>query len=283
LQRDALQLTAIEGDFSPPFMSLLIRLERKFGHLAINGLLRYIAAFSALCFILIQLQPQYFDFLWLDWNRVLQGEVWRLVTYIFIPRAGGAYVTGWLWMAFYVMFLFWMGDGLDRAWGAFRFNVFFLLGMIGTTVSAIIGGGDPSGGYLFMTVFLAFARFYPEEWIRLFFILPVKVKWLAWFDGALLGYAFLVGGTTARLGILITLANYFFFFGREIVADIKMHREVTERRAKFQRDVREGREETMHRCKVCGLTEVQSPHAEFRVAADGEEYCIDHLPKRVTS
>ena len=263
-------------------MSWLTRLEKKFGHLAIHGLLRYVAALASLCFILAKVQPEYLDFLWLDWNRVMQGEVWRLFTYVFIPSMGGIF-PDWLGMVFYVMFLFWMGDGLDRAWGAFRFNVFFLIGMLGTTVAAFISKGAPTGGYLHMTVFLAFARFYPDEWIRLFYLLPVKVKWLAWLDGAFLCFAFLQGGNSNRVAIIAGLANYFLFFGRDIINDIKMHREIVERRAKFQRDVREGREETLHRCKVCGLTEVQSPHAEFRISADGEEYCTEHLPKRAVS
>jgi hypothetical protein len=263
-------------------MSWLSRLEKKFGHLAIHGLLRYVAGFASLCFILVKIEPQYLDFLWLDWNRVMQGEVWRLVTYIFIPSIGGIF-PDWLGMAFYVMFLFWMGDGLERAWGTFRLNMFFLLGMIGTTIAAAITKGDPSGGYLHMTVFLAFARFYPDEWIRLFFLLPVKVKWLAWLDGALLVLSFISGSASTRFAIVAGLANYFIFFGRDIITDIKTHREIADRRSKFQREVRVGREETLHRCKVCGLTEVQSPHAEFRVSADGEEYCTEHLPKRVAS
>lgn len=261
-------------------MSLLNRLERKFGHLAIHGLLRYVAAFSGLCFVLYKLQPEYLQFLALDWSRVMQGEVWRLFTYVFIPAVGGIF-PDWLGMAFYVMFLFWMGDGLDRAWGPFRLNVFFMLGMLGTTIAAFISSSGASGGYLHMTVFLAFARFYPDEWIRLFFLLPVKVKWLAWLDGALLCLSFLGGQTSDRFAIIAGLANYLIFFGRDIVTDIKTHREVSDRRAKFQREMREGREETMHRCKICGLTEVQSPHAEFRVSSDGEEYCLEHLPKRV--
>jgi hypothetical protein len=263
-------------------MFWLSRLEKKFGHIAIRGLLRYVAMFSSLCFILAKVQPHYLDFLWLDWNRVMQGEAWRLVTYIFIPSIGGIF-PDWIGMAFYVMFLFWMGDGLDRAWGEFRFNVFFLLGMIGTTVAAFISRGDPSGGYLQMTVFLAFARFYPDEWIRLFFLLPVKVKWIAWLDGALLCLSFIAGTTHSRLAIVAGLANYFVFFGRDIIADIKMHREITDRRSNFHRQMREGREETLHCCKVCGITEVQAPHTEFRVSADGDEYCAEHLPKRATS
>ena len=270
-------------------MSWLSRLEKNFGHLAIHGLLRYVAAFSSLCFILFKIQPGdefqpgYLDFLWLDWNRVMQGEVWRLFTYIFIPSVGG-FFPDWLGMAFYVLFLFWVGDGLERAWGEFRLNVFFFLGMLGTTIGAFITRGNPGGGgLLHMTVFLAFARFYPEEWIRLFLLIPVKVKWLAWFDVALLLYFFITGTISMRAAIMVSFLNYFVFFGRDLIREIKTHGEIRERRARFTRAVAEGTSETMHRCHICGVTEQTSPEMEFRVSDDGEEYCVQHLPKRTSA
>jgi hypothetical protein len=197
-------------------MHWLSRLESKFGHIAIHGLLRYVAAFSSLCFVLVKLNPHYLSFLYLDRDRLMAGEVWRLVTYLFIPSFGGLFFPDWLGMAMYVWFLFWMGDGLEQAWGAFRFNVFFFIGMLGTTAGALIANSDPGGGILQTTVFLAFARFYPETVIRLFFLLPVKVKWLAWLDGALLLMTFLGGNLSIRLAIIAGLLNYLLFFGRDI-------------------------------------------------------------------
>ena len=261
------------------FMHWLARFETRFGHLAIHGLLRYVAVLSSLCFVFAKLNPHYVDFLQLDRDRLLAGEVWRLFSYLFIPSIGGLF-PDWLGMAMYVWFLIWMGDGLEQAWGAFRFNVYFLVGMIGTTVGALIANNDAGGGIFYMTVFLAFARFYPETVIRLFFLLPVKVKWLAWLDGALLMLNFLGGTLEVRLAILAGLLNYLLFFGREIVADFKLNREVAHRRARFEREIREGNDETMHRCKICGRTELTTPELEFRVSGDGEEYCAEHLPKK---
>jgi hypothetical protein len=263
-------------------MHWLARLETKFGHLAIHGLLRYVAAFSSLCFVLVKLNPKYLDFLLLDRNRLLAGEVWRLFTYLFIPSIGGLF-PDWLGMAMYVWLLFWMGEGLVQAWGAFRFNVFFFLGMLGTTAGALIANSSPGGAILQTTVFLAFARFYPETVIRLFFLLPVKVKWLAWIDGAFLLMTFLGGTLVIRLAIVAGLLNYILFFGREIFSEAKLQREVAHRRARFEREIRTGTEETMHRCKICGRTEVTTPELEFRVAGDGEEYCADHLPKKAAT
>jgi hypothetical protein len=263
-------------------MNWLARLESKFGHIAIRGLLRYVAAFSSLCFVLVMVNRHYFEFLVLTREQLLNGEVWRLFTYLFIPMIGGIFPS-WLGMALWVWFLFWMGDGLEEAWGAFRFNVFFLVGMVGTTLGVLIAGRDPvagSGGIFYMTIFLAFARFYPETVIRLFFVLPVKVKWLAWLDGVILLLTFLSGTLAERLAVIAGLLNYLLFFGREIVSEAKMHREVSHRRARFEKQMRDGTEDTMHRCKVCGRTELTTPELEFRVAADGEEYCAEHLPKK---
>src|SRR4051794_22913364 len=109
---------ACSRDTRRPFMHWLARLETKFGHLAIHGLLRYVAALSSLCFVFVKLNPHYIEFLQLDRNRLLAGEVWRLFSYLFIPSIGGIF-PDWLGMAMYVWFLFWMGDGLEQGWGAF--------------------------------------------------------------------------------------------------------------------------------------------------------------------
>jgi hypothetical protein len=260
-------------------MHWINRLEAKFGHWAIPGLLRYVAALNALSFVLLQINPHYIQFLVLDRDLLLQGQVWRLLTYIFIPVLGGIFPS-WFTMAFYVIYLFWVGDGLEQAWGAFRVNLYYLLGMLGTTIAALISNGDPAGFLLNSSLFLAFARFYPDSTILFMFVLPVKVKWLAWFTVALLIFGFLIGDWPSRLATCVALGNFFLFFGRDLYEKARTHREVGQRRARFERETRTTEEESMHHCKVCGRTELVAPELEFRVAADGEEYCLEHLPRR---
>src|SRR5438093_4080826 len=115
-------------------MKWFAALEARFGHLAIPGLIRGIALLNALVFILYRTNPQMLQLINLDRQRVLSGEVWRLVTYIFIPQFGG-FLPDTLAVLFYIMFLWVVGDGLEQAWGAFRLNLFYLIGMIGTTVA----------------------------------------------------------------------------------------------------------------------------------------------------
>lgn len=257
----------------------ITRAELKFGHFGIPGLLRYVAALNALSFILYKLDRRYLEFLYLDRDAILSGEVWRLVTYLFVPSMGGLIFPDWFGMAFYVVFLMWVGDGLEQAWGAFKLTLFYGLGMLGTTIAGFISNYDPSGWVLNCTLLFAFAHFYPDTIIRLMFLIPVKVKWLAWLDAVMILVQFMSGWWAVRISILVALANYFVFFGREHIQDARHRRDVTKRRARFERDIRDGAPETMHQCKVCGTTETASPELEFRVAADGEEYCLPHLPK----
>src|SRR5215210_5140441 len=121
-------------------MTFLDSLERRFGRFAIPGLIRIVVGFNALVFVLHKLNPGYLAMLDLIPARVLQGEVWRLVTYIFIPQFGSGFFPDWLSAIFYLGFLWFVGDGLEQAWGAFRLNLFYIVGMIGTTAAAFFFG-----------------------------------------------------------------------------------------------------------------------------------------------
>jgi hypothetical protein len=260
-------------------MNLLTRAEMKFGRFAIPSLLRFILGITIAVFILQKLYPHTIAFWELDPERIKQGEVWRLISYIFIPRFGSIFGEN-VGMLFYVMFQVWVGDALEQVWGAFRLNVYFFLGMIGTTIAAFIYGAHLSNILLMNSLFFAFARYFGDLVINIFFILPVKVKWLAWFDAALLILGFLLGGTETRISILLSLSNFFIFFGKDIFRDARLHHMAHHRRLKFHADMRAGADETMHRCSVCGCTEISHPDQHFRVNGEGEEYCLEHLPAR---
>lgn len=258
-------------------MSLLDRAEKKFGHLAIPRLIHLVVALSVVVFVMFKLRPESIGFWLLDRERVMHGEVWRLVTYIFIPQFGGIF-GDYVSLLFYVFFQIWIADGLEREWGSFRLNVYFLLGMIGTTTAAFFFGSAFSNGMLFNSLFFAFARYHGDHVINLMLVLPVKIKWLAWADAVFLVVTIFIGSMEARMTILLGFANYLVFFGRDIIADARMRGEVRARRATFQ--AAHQSDGTLHRCKACGKTEVSDPHLDFRVAADGEEYCGEHLPGR---
>jgi hypothetical protein len=260
------------------FMSGLDKLERRLGFIAIPGLLRYVAALTALVFILYKIDPTYLPLIDFNLDAVRHGQVWRLVTYIFIPQVGGGFFPDWLNAAFTVLFLIWVGDRLEESWGAFRLTLFFLIGMIGTTLAAVFFGENFSNAMLYSSIFFAFARFYPNVVIFLFYILPLKVKWIAWIYAALLLFQFTFGTWAFRSALIVAFANYILFFGRDIITEARQRREVSDRKQRFESATRDPTVEPLHTCAVCGATELTDSNLEFRVARDGEEYCIPHLP-----
>ena len=257
-------------------MSWLDKLERHLGFLAIPGLTRILVAFAALVFGLAWLAPGFTSVLELDPDAIRHGQVWRLFTYIFIPQSLSP-----LWVLFALWFLWWIGEGLERAWGPFRLTLYFAVGMIGTTVAAFFFGNNFSNSMLIASLFFAFARFYPDEVIYILFILPVRIKWIAWVSAAFLLFGFFSNSNAYRVSLVVALANYLIFFGPEMIYQARHRQEVSTRRRRFERQSR-SEAEALHKCAVCGATELTDPNLDFRVARDGEEYCVPHLPKAET-
>src|SRR5437867_11885809 len=114
-------------------MAWLNKLERRFGFLGIPGLIRIVVGFTALVFMLVRLNPDFRFMLDLDPERIRHGEVWRLVTYIFLPQT-----SSFLWIILLLWFLWFIGEGLEQAWGAFRLTLYFFVGMkIGRATSEL--------------------------------------------------------------------------------------------------------------------------------------------------
>ena len=257
-------------------MNWLDKLERRFGFLGIPGLIRIVIGFTALVWAFMWLNPSFRSALDLDPARIRHGEVWRLITYIFVPQTLSFWIVLALW------FLWFIGEGLERAWGPFRLTLYFFVGMIGTTVAAFFFGSNFSNGMLIASLFFAFARFYPDEIIYILFILPVRIKWLAWIYGALLILGFFTGSNSYRAALIATFANYLIFFGPDLIRAARHRRDVSGRRRRFEVQSKMDAE-SLHKCAVCGRTEISDPDLEFRVSRNGEEYCLEHLPSAQTA
>lgn len=251
----------------------LNKLERKYGKHAIHGLMKYIVAANLAVFLLSVISPGLQENLMLIPEAVMAGQVWRIFTFILIPPATSAF-----WILFTLYFYYIIGMGLEQAWGSFKFNIYYLVGMIATIIVSLVGGSPATGTFINLTLFLAFASIYPNHEVLLFFILPVKMKYLAIFDAVLLAQQFIMGGVGIKLMILASLANYFIFFGKDFIELFKTKKKVKKNKERFK--VIEMKDYVRHRCTVCGITERDDPNMEFRYCSKcsgHKEYCMNHL------
>ncbi len=280
----------------------LSKLERRVGRYAIHNLMYYIIILYALGFVLNLLNRDfYYQFLSLDAAAILHGQIWRIVTFIIQPPSDSL-----IFIIFMLHLYYMIGQQLEAAWGAFRFNLYFFSGMVFHVIAALLvymtmGISLPlSVWYLNMSLFFAFAALYPNMQFLLFFAIPVKVKYLALIDGLYFAYAVLqaflpaYGGSgqfgiyykANAVGAVVSILNFLIFFlgSRNMrpysPQQIRRKREFQKNIRKAQRPVQMYPNGAKHRCAVCGRTELDDPNLEFRYCskcAGNHEYCQDHL------
>lgn len=258
-------------------MNWLDKLERKFGRLAIPRLMYYIVAINALVYFLMYLDKtgRVVSLLTLEPSLILKGEIWRLVTYVFIPPASSL-----LFIFFTLYFYYFIGNGLEQEWGSFKFNMYYLVGMIATTVAAFISGGGATGLYLNWSLLFAFAYLDPNLELLLFMVIPIKIKYLAWLNGFFVGYTVIFGLFPAKIAAIVSLANFLLFFGPELIKGAKRKRQVHENRQKFLDP--DNYQPPIHVCEFCGMTERTDSQMVFTRCPECEgeyEYCTKHLIK----
>jgi hypothetical protein len=261
-------------------MSLLTKLERFLGRFAIPNLTLYLVMGQVLVWGLAVLTGFNVEHIALLPAAVFAGEAWRLVTFLFLPPGGGTGVFAVLMIAFAWYIFYLMGAALEHYWGAFRYNAFIGFGWLFTAAVAFLTpGAYASNLFLAGSVFLAFAWLNPDFELLIFFILPVKIKWLALLQWLYYGYVMVVGDWSDRLMVLAATGNFLLFFSGEIVGRMRSGRrrmEYKTRAAAAQPEVGAAR----HRCRVCGKTELTHPQLDFRYCskcAGNQCYCSEHI------
>ena len=268
-------------------------------HVGIPNLMLYITIGSALVYIMSMFDQSniLYTVLYFDRSLILQGQVWRLLSYVFTYNAGNVLLT-----AVGLICYFSLGRAMENVWGTLRFNLFYLTGILLMDIYAMIfpyGWADIS--YLNMSLFLAFATMYPDARFMLFFIIPVKAWIFAVIDLALTIYTVvqltLDGMFPFSLFPLIAIANYFLFFGKDVVNVFPVSwrinaRKLTKKPAKktgtipfpsagsYQATTATPKAPYTHRCTVCGRTDVSDPQLEFRYCSRCSGYhcyCEDHI------
>lgn len=258
--------------------------------LGIPNLMRYIVAANAVIYVLSLFDGSglLLSVLAMDPWLVLHGQVWRIVTYVLIPTSDG------IWLLVSLFFYYWLGETLERLWGSTRFTVYYTSGMLLTALAAVLayfidGISVPLYGanYVNTALFMAYALTYPDAGVRLYFVIPVKMKWLAILEAALyvvniVRYA-MAGLWGLALLPIVAMLNLFVFFSPDLdrkVDTVKAHnrREAVQ----FRKAVKEQKRQRgyNHRCEVCGRTDTDFPDLQFRYCSKCSGYhcfCEDHI------
>ena len=263
-------------------MSLLDKLERRFGRFAVSNMTVGLIVLQVIVFGMnfasqagdgAAAAAVGIEALLLVPDKVLEGEVWRLLTFLAVPPTMNLLFALFGWYLFYLM-----GTALEQIWGMFRYNVFLLIGYLATVGAAFVLPAFPASNvYLLGSVFLAFAAVNPNFVLHIFLILPVKIKWLAMLTWIGYGWTVLVGDWHVKLLVLASVLNFLLFFGREILYRIRGGR-----RHMAGQVTRMTKKEPayFHKCTVCGITDRSHRDMEFRYCSgcDGDHgYCADHL------
>ena len=281
-------------------MNWMDKLERKLGRYAVPNLSRYFVGAIVLGYVLSMLSPGFTDWVSYDVSAILHGQIWRLFTWIFMPTTS----LDFFGLLFLLCVLMW-GSSLESMLGTFRMNVFLWGGVILSDVGGILiyvitkltlGTGASiylSTYYILMSMLLALAICMPEGEVRLYFVLPIKMKWMAILYAVITGYELITGLTAGNFGrvavILGSLVNFGIFYLSTRDFYHVSPRQV-KRRATFRKQTAEtnnpfaaaqgSRQGYRHKCCICGRTDVTNPELTFRYCSKckgNREYCEDHL------
>ena len=233
--------------------NFLNKLERKFGRYAIPDLIRYVIVLYCAGAVIGMINPRiYYNYLCLDMSAVFRGQIWRLFTFLIEPygfSSGMGMLLSILFFVIQVQLFFLFGRSLEQAWGTFRFNMYFLSGYLFNIIAALILYISPlhsaiyySGfQYIYWSMFFAFAALNPDMQFLLYFVIPIKVKWLALLDAAYMLYQVVQsfyygiiyfragqstgGGAYISMGIaiIVAMANFLIFFlAQEIIGEFRL-------------------------------------------------------------
>ena len=269
-------------------MKFLDKMERKFGKYALSNLSMYIIITYAAGYLIELFAPVMQQYLTLEPALILKGQIWRLVSWLLIPPES----SNIFFVVIMLYFYYSIGNTLERTWGTFRYNVYIFSGIItsiiGSFVLYFLAGGNGirlgnafSTYYISMSIILAIAATYPNMQVLFMMIIPLKIKWLGIAYAVMLAVEMILSSWPIRVVIICSLMNFiiFFFSTRNMrrYNPKEIHRRQAYKQAVHKSQVNNI---TKHKCAICGRTEKDGDHLEFRFCSKcngNYEYCQDHL------
>ena len=260
----------------------------------IPNLMLYICVGTLAMYFLYVMDPSNVLPYWLYFDRdlILKGQVWRLVSYVFLDFSGSILLTILILICYYSL-----GQAIENLWGSLRFTLFYFSGVLLMDVYCLIFDCIASSTYLHLSLFLAYATIFPEAQFTLFLIIPIKARYLALLDLFLI-LTGITGPFPGNLFPLIALGNYFLFMGSECLNLLPMSWKVNAKRTakkavhprsktipfnpagSYQATHAKPVAPYTHKCTVCGRTDTDNPDLEFRYCSKCRGYhcyCQDHI------
>ena len=260
----------------------------------IPNLMLYIVAGTALVYLMSEISGNNFlySLLLFDREAILHGQIWRLITYPLTYR-----IENLLLMAVSLFCYYSLGRAMENIWGTLRFNLFYLTGVIMMDVYCMLFGGRASVTYLNLSLFLSYATLFPDSQFLLFFIIPVKAWIFALFDLVIVVMDLFTLPFPYNLFSVISLANYFLFFGKDVLNVLPMSWRINAKRqfkkqpqkktkviqfdaGSYEATKAAPKAPYTHRCTICGRTDVSNPELEFRYCSRCKGYycyCEEHI------
>ena len=258
----------------------------------IPNLMLYIVLGNAVVYLMSLITNSNFlyQLLYFDRSLILQGQIWRLFTYALSYNGGNLLITAIALLCYYSL-----GKSIENIWGTLKFNLFYLTGIVMMDIYCLIFGGYASVSYLNMSLFLSYATLYPDAHFLLFYIIPIKAWFFALVDLVLVLVNLFTSPFPYNFFSVISLANYFLFFGKDVLNVIPQSWRTNARRlfrkqpkakvirfdaGSYQASNASPKAPYTHRCTVCGRTDVSDPQLEFRYCSRCKGYycyCEDHI------
>lgn len=165
----------------------------------------------------------------------MQGQIWRLISFIIMPPETSIF---FIIFALYMFYIF--GKSLEDHWGSFKLNIYYLIGILGTIIGGFITGST-TNLYLNLSIFLAFAVIYPDYKILIFFILPVKVKYLAYIDAGFFILSLILFPNDYKLACVFSIVNFLIFFGPDFIKKLKNKQSYRSVQKNFKKEIKKYR------------------------------------------
>jgi hypothetical protein len=263
----------------------------------IPNLMLYICIGNAIVYLLSVFAQNsvLYSFLIFDRSRILSGQIWRLFTYPLTMNSGIGGGVSILLVAISLLCYYSLGTVIERRWGTLKFNLFYLSGVVMMDIYCMFFSNCRADVYyLNLSLLLAYSTMFPDAQFLFMMIIPIKAWMLALLDLILVLLGMVQSSFPQNLFPLIALANYFLFFGSEVLNLFPVSFRQKLRRL-FGKKTQEPpkvihfhvtqneqapKQNYNHKCTVCGRTDVSNPELEFRYCSKCRGYycyCQDHI------